>query len=143
MLYAIPNELTIGDYEVGWNRQLSEVDKEFISTMYPLEEKPVTELTVGATAVSASIGKHGEEDIFRFKASKKGQYTIETKGKTDVVMALFGPSNQTNMIAEDDDSGSGRNAKIATTVNQGTYYVRIRHYRPTGTGKYNISVKPK
>lgn len=143
MLYAIPNELTIGDYEVGWNRQLSEVDKEFIGTMYPLEDKPVTELTVGAPAVSASIGKHGEEDLFRFKVSKKGPYTIETKGKTDVVMALFGPNNQTDLLAEDDDSGSGRNAKIVTTLKQGTYYVRIRHYRPTGTGKYKISVKPE
>lgn len=40
MLYAIPNELTIGDYEVGWNTKLSEVDKYFIGEMYPKPQKP-------------------------------------------------------------------------------------------------------
>jgi serralysin len=34
MLYAIPNELTIGDFEVGWNTQLSDIDKEFIQQQY-------------------------------------------------------------------------------------------------------------
>ncbi|WP_405131142.1 M12 family metallopeptidase [Paenibacillus sp. FSL H8-0317] len=35
MLYAIPNELTIGEYQVGWNTNLSEMDKEFASQYYP------------------------------------------------------------------------------------------------------------
>jgi hypothetical protein len=35
MLYPIPNEHTIGDYEVGWNRVLSELDKSMIAKMYP------------------------------------------------------------------------------------------------------------
>lgn len=37
MLFPIPNELTIGDYEVGFNSKLSLKDKEFISQMYPKE----------------------------------------------------------------------------------------------------------
>lgn len=35
MCYQIPNELTIGDYEVGWNRVLSDTDKSYIKQMYP------------------------------------------------------------------------------------------------------------
>lgn len=35
MLYAIPNKLTTGNYEVGWNTEMSEVDKQFIGEMYP------------------------------------------------------------------------------------------------------------
>jgi serralysin len=35
MLYAIPNSLTKGDYEVDFNRTLSEMDKKFIKEMYP------------------------------------------------------------------------------------------------------------
>ncbi|APB75620.1 M12 family metallopeptidase [Paenibacillus polymyxa] len=35
MLYAIPDELTIGEYKVGWNTDLSETDKEFASRYYP------------------------------------------------------------------------------------------------------------
>lgn len=35
MLYAVPKELTVGGYEVGWNRELSETDKQFIAKIYP------------------------------------------------------------------------------------------------------------
>lgn len=35
MLYPIPNEHTVGDYEVGWNRTLSDQDEKFIAEMYP------------------------------------------------------------------------------------------------------------
>lgn len=38
MLYPIPKEHTIGDYEVGWNRVLSKQDKAFIADMYPFEK---------------------------------------------------------------------------------------------------------
>ncbi|PEU23779.1 M12 family metallopeptidase [Bacillus wiedmannii] len=35
MQYPVPNELTIGDYEIGWNEHLSELDKKFIKELYP------------------------------------------------------------------------------------------------------------
>jgi serralysin len=35
MQYPVPNELTIGDFEIGWNTELSEMDKIFIAKMYP------------------------------------------------------------------------------------------------------------
>jgi hypothetical protein len=35
MLYPIPRQLTDGKMEVGWNRQLSKTDKDFIGQMYP------------------------------------------------------------------------------------------------------------
>jgi len=35
MHYAVPNELTIGDFEVGWNTVLSPTDKSFIASVYP------------------------------------------------------------------------------------------------------------
>ncbi len=35
MMYAVPNELTIGNYQIGWNSVLSKSDKEFISKLYP------------------------------------------------------------------------------------------------------------
>lgn len=141
MLYSIPNELTIGDFEIGWNTKLSATDKAFIGTIYPLEEKPVMELTIGGPAVRADIGAHGEEDLFKFVVPAAGHYLIETQGPTDVVMGLFGPDSQTELIAEDDDSGRWLNARIATELQPGTYYVRIRHYRPTGTGEYEVLVQ--
>ena len=35
MQYPVSNEHTTRDFEIGWNTELSETDKEFISTMYP------------------------------------------------------------------------------------------------------------
>ncbi|MDR4481551.1 MAG: pre-peptidase C-terminal domain-containing protein [Nitrospira sp.] len=143
MHYPVSNDLTLGDFEVGWNRDLSATDKEFIGTMYPKTLAPdVTSIAVGAAPVEASIGKHGEEDLFSFTVGAKGPYILETKGSTDVVMVLLGPNDKTTMIAEDDDSGRNYNAKIATKLDSGTYYARVRHYKPTGTGKYGISVRP-
>jgi hypothetical protein len=141
MIYAIPNEHTIGDYEVGWNKELSEMDKRFIRTCYPFEEKSAVELKIGAKPTSAEIGAHAEEDLFSFSVPKKGRYTVATTGWTDVVMTLFGPDDPTQLAAEDDDSGSAGNAKITTALAKGTYHILVRHYRPTGTGQYSISVK--
>jgi len=35
MMYPIPNSITVGNYEVGWNNELSTGDKKFIGKMYP------------------------------------------------------------------------------------------------------------
>lgn len=35
MLYAIPSSLTTNGFEVGWNRVLSDMDKKFMSQLYP------------------------------------------------------------------------------------------------------------
>ncbi len=40
MLYAIPNELTVGDWSVGWNKALSATDKRFIAEQYPGADAP-------------------------------------------------------------------------------------------------------
>ena len=141
MLYPIPNEFTIGDFEVGFNTTLSDMDKSFIATIYPPEEPDEQELEVDAPAVEASIGEHGEEDRFRFEVTSGGKYAVETDGPTDVVMALLGPDDPALLVAEDDDSGSGSNAKIVAALEAGTYIVRVRHFRPTGTGSYGVSVK--
>jgi hypothetical protein len=141
MLYPIPNEFTLGDFEVGWNRELSAMDKEFVATIYPKEENPIVEIKIGARPTRAEIGKHGEEDFFNFAVQQKGRYVIQTGGRTDVVMTLFGPDNRTKLVAEDNDSGRWGNARIGAELRPGTYYVLIRHYRPTGTGKYAVSVK--
>ena len=100
----------------------------------------MVDLTVNGQPTEADIGEHGEEDLFRFIVPAQAGYTIETGGRTDVVMGLFGPNDRTIQIAQDDDSGKGLNARISTNLEPGTYYLRIRHFRPRGTGKYTISV---
>ncbi len=140
MLYSVDNRLTIGDWEVGWNRELSDLDKSFIRGRYPATEKPITDLTVGGSPKDAAIGTAGEVDWYKFVVGQSGRHVIATTGKTDVVMSLHGPDNQTALLGFDDDSGVGLNAKIQRTLGAGTYFVQVRHYGRTGVGKYQVTV---
>ena len=149
MLYAFPAEWTIGGVSTHANDVLSRLDKEFVAgaRMYPKTQPGLpgaTVLTVGSPRVEAAIGQPGEEDLFRFHADADGAYEIDTRGKTDVYLKLFGPNSPTALIAEDDDSGYGLNPRIRAALKQGDYYAQVRHYdRSTGTGKYSIGVKKR
>jgi hypothetical protein len=141
MLYAIPNSLTVGDFEVGWNRRLSENDKAFIGRIYPKTVTEAKALVVNGDAVQAEIGTVGEEDLFAFRVPKTARYEIGTSGGTDLVMMLLGPDSQTRLVADDDDSGPGLNPLIREVLMPGRYWARVRHYSKGGKGKYSIRVK--
>jgi len=140
MLYPIPNAHTIGDFEVGWNGALSPTDKSFVGVLYPMAAKPIVDLIVDDEPTKAAIGEKNEQDLFRFAVTTARRYRIETRGWTDVVVTLFGADTLVDRLAEDDDSGMGFNAKIVCDLQPGTYYVQVRHFRPKGTGEYEISV---
>jgi serralysin len=141
MCYAVPDELTLGDYEIGWNRVLSPSDKEFIAVAYPRAAPAEREIQVNGASVAERIGRHQEADLFQFRAAAAGTYTIETAGPTDVVVTLFGPDDPRRFVAEDDDTGEGRNARIVEDLTGGLYRIKVRHYSPRGTGSYQISVR--
>ncbi|MDX1415003.1 MAG: M12 family metallopeptidase [Candidatus Promineifilaceae bacterium] len=140
MLYSVPNKFTIGDFEVGFNRELSDTDKTFISTLYPKEEKPAVNLTINARSRVGDIGEHGEEDLYQFMVAQQGVYRVQSGGWTDVVMTLSGPDDPGALIAHDDDSGFLWNAMITAELQPGMHFVNIRHHKPQGTGKYRIRV---
>lgn len=141
MLYPVPNRHTIGDYEIGWNRELSQGDKDFIAVQYPATVKEPNELAVDGDRAAESIGKHGEEDSFWFVVEQPGEYVVETHGNADLVMALFGPDNPDAKVAEDDDSGRTYNARIAEKLDPGKYSLRVWHYWPKlTTGNYEVSL---
>ncbi|HKP28343.1 MAG TPA: M12 family metallopeptidase [Gemmatimonadales bacterium] len=147
MLYFFPASWTLNGIGTEANEVLSDLDKQFIAgaRMYPKTGGTVstaTELKVNArTRTRESIGKMGEEDLFRFTAASDGRYVIDTRGPTDVVMKLFGPGSETALIAEDDDSGYATNARIASKLIAGNYFVQVRHYnRASGMGNYSIKV---
>jgi hypothetical protein len=148
MLYFFPASWTLNGIGTKANEVLSAMDTAFVAgaTMYPGVGAPTpvgTALKVNAAKrTAASIGKAGEEDLFTFTASRDGRYVIDTRGPTDVVMKLFGPGSQASLIAEDDDSGKGLNARIAASLIAGEYFVQVRHYhRRSGSGKYSIGVR--
>nr|ABK97392.1 metalloprotease [uncultured bacterium] len=137
MLYPIPNEFTVGDFEVGWNRDLSADDKEFIGRMYP---KPANELIVDDPPRASEISRYGEIDTYTFLVTQKGSYRIETDGRTDLVMLLYGPEDDTKLIAADDDSGRRLNPRITEELDWGKYTVRLQHFSQRQTGKYAVGV---
>lgn len=144
MLYAIPKTWTLDGFQSEPNEVLSQVDRTFIGDPknYPFDQAGTTAVALPVLEMKAtqgSIGKSGERDLFTFSAAMPGRFMIETEGSTDVVMSLYGPNSQTNLLSEDDDSGSDRNAKIIADLNAGTYYVQVRHFG-SGTGAYGIRV---
>lgn len=148
MLYFFPASWTLNGIGTKANDILSVLDKQFIAgaKMYPREGTIIpdaTELKVNARLrTQASIGKFGEEDLFKFTVTTGGRYVIDTRGPTDVVMKLFGPDSPTALIAEDDDSGISTNARIAVSLIPGLYFVQVRHYNfEEGTGNYSVKVR--
>ena len=144
MLYAFPAEWTLDGQGTHANEKLSDLDKQFVASaeMYPRAEPIDTravELDVAAS-VQAEIATGGEEDLYKFKVEEPGVHTIETLGATDVVLALFGPDSETAFLAEDDDGGIGRNARITANLQPGTYFAAVRHYSDTATGSYRVLV---
>ena len=144
MLYPILNELTDGDWEVGWNAQLSAQDKEFMSNNYPFDEAKTgvtgetAVLSLNAPPLSSTIYSPGEIKRFSFTADVRGQYYFETSGNMDVFMSIFAANNGQQPLAEDDDGGEGWNAKLLVELDPGDYEVQVRHYNDTGTGSFAI-----
>jgi hypothetical protein len=147
MLYFFPASWTVSGVGTGANEVLSAMDKAFIAgeKMYPRNAPTpdeAKELTIGAKSrTRATIGTFGEEDLYRFTAPTDGDYVIDTRGSTDVVLKLFGPNSRTALIAEDDDSGVDFNARIGARLRAGEYFAQVRHYNlQSGVGRYSIRV---
>lgn len=100
-----------------------------------------TELVVNGPDIQGNIAAANESDVYSFMASQIATYTIATSGSTDTFLTLNGPNNQNAFISEDDDSGPETNSRIVRVLTPGMYYVRVRHYSPSGTGAYGLSVQ--
>lgn len=142
MLYAFPAEWTLNGVGTHANDDLSRLDKDFIVSekMYPgraNRDDGAVELQIGE-AVDAEIKEAGEQDVFKFEAVEAGNYTVQTLGSMDAVLALFGPDNKTTFIAENDDGGVGLNSLLHVALSEGTYYAQVRHYSQHRTGDYKI-----
>ncbi|TPQ27214.1 tyrosinase family protein [Methylomonas koyamae] len=98
------------------------------------------EILVNGPVVQGNIAAANESDVYTFMVSAAVSHTITTSGSTDTFISLYGPNSQTSFVTQDDDSGPGTNSQIVRVLLPGQYFVRVRHYSPTGTGAYGISV---
>ncbi len=95
--------------------------------------------TVSRDVVRNSYINRGETEEFRITVEFSQTLTVYSTGRTDTYGYLLDSSGRE--LARNDDSGpySGigyDNFRISRQVSPGTYYVRVRHSRSTGTGGY-------
>ena len=140
MMYDFPADLMANNVAVPGGKVLSPTDIAFIKAWYPKAAPAETPLVIGAQAKAASIGVAGERDTFGFTVKTAGSYRVETRGTTDVVMTLAGPDSPNKLVAEDDDSGIGLNARITSHLLPGRYQAIVHHFDAARTGKYSIAV---
>jgi hypothetical protein len=143
MLYAFPTEWTTNGFGTHENEKLSSLDEQFVrsAAMYPRDSAPDAETPVAVVeSTVAAIGVPGEVDVFVFDVTVAGSHTVQTLGTSDIYMTLLGPDNPTQKVAEDDDSGAGRNAQITSELGPGKYYVRVRHFSDRATGDYRLLI---
>jgi hypothetical protein len=142
MLYSFPASWTEDGFHTNPNDALSTLDKTFARHVYPgrgTVQPAATPLDVYSPQ-SADIGAPAEEDRYRFTANSAGRYVLETHGTTDLVMTLYDANGQ--KLAQDDDTGEGRNPRITADLTPGDYAVQVRHYnQASGTGRYSIGVR--
>jgi len=141
MIYPIPVEFVSDiSYAVGWNKVLSETDKQYISSLYPRSFSPAPEIVIDGPRIFGRIGVFGEIDVYTFAVQQTDTYRIETYGNLDTVLTLYGPDNDHLMLAKDDDEGGAKNARIVAQLLPGGYKVRVHHFNKRGTGNYEIAV---
>lgn len=142
MEYAIPDSLTIGSYAIGWNTAFSPSDIEFMRRQYPKAAPVMTELMLGKR-VDSALATAGEVDEYHFSVATAATYIISTEGPTNTVLALHGPADRGSVLAWDDDSGKGTNARIVRKLQPGEYWLTVRHKTASAIGSYSIGVKKR
>jgi hypothetical protein len=140
MHYAIPEQLTIGTYSVGWNTELSPTDIAFMRSQYPATDTAPVELAIGPAATVAAMGAAGEVDTFHVDVPVPRTYIATTTGALDTVLTLHGPSDPGIVVAWDDDRGRGGNGRIVRRLEPGSYWLTVRHKSAGATGGYRVRV---
>lgn len=90
---------------------------------------------------SHSIHVAGDVDWVRIRPIQTGTYQIQTSGDGDMKLGLYA-SNGTTLLASDDDSGIGLNARIGYVLNANTdYYIKAYTYSTSVlVDEYGLSV---
>lgn len=103
-----------------------------------------TSIQNDGTSVAGNIETGGDVDFFSFVAASGTEYVLSTGSLgtgMDSLLTLFG-TDGASVLGEDDDSGGNYASLLRWTAPAaGTYYVRVRHYNPTGTGTYRVSAR--
>ena len=112
-----------------------------ITIVKPNGTPPPKNIPVAPPSTEGNLTEFRQKDLYQVVVEDQGVYKFETSGPTNVMMTLYGPNNRHTRIAQDLDSGEGRNAKIVKSLESGKYFVEVRHQSIFGFGKYEVSVQ--
>jgi hypothetical protein len=117
------------------------------SVVFPDEYEPDSwdnpvpfEIHVGDNAPTMTRNFHegDDEDFFLFIPERSGRLTMETTGSIDTYMNFYNYDSG-DELAENDDGGSGSNARISYNVRAGTRYLAtVRGYGRSSAGNYGF-----
>jgi len=96
---------------------------------------------LGGTAGSSlddRIAGSGEVRTYTVDIPANGRYAFHSDGPSDVTAQLIGPEGQ--VLARDDDGGSGYNFRISADLGAGSYTLEVRHCC-NGTGPYTVRLE--
>jgi hypothetical protein len=87
--------------------------------------------------IYASFRTRSDLDYYRLEipAPGNGRLTVYTESDLDTVLTLYDSNEE--IIDQDDDSGSGTNARISTPVPAGTVYIEVRELE-NDRGRYTL-----
>ncbi|MBQ3151615.1 MAG: InlB B-repeat-containing protein [Clostridia bacterium] len=92
-----------------------------------------------SASYDASIDFSNQEIFYSFTPSSSGKYHLESSGSLDTRIFLYNASG--SQLGYDDDSGSGVNFRLTSTLSAGTkYYIKVRAYS-SNTGSFSFSIK--
>lgn len=96
---------------------------------------------VAGETQSHSIHVAGDEDWIRIRPVQSGSYQIQTSGDGDMKLDLYA-ANGTTLLASDDDSGVGLNARIGYNLTANTdYYIKAYAYNSSSViNEYGVGV---
>ena len=92
--------------------------------------------------LNSTLGVAGDVDLYRIDVTTGGLGYFLTTGNTDTDLILY-DSNGT-FIAQDNHGGAGYNAYLASILESGVYYLRVRSGEASSqpqTGAYRLSLR--
>ncbi|MCB4762201.1 MAG: hypothetical protein LGB06_08110, partial [Sulfurovum sp.] len=141
--FKMTQTVTAGTYYVEVeHRSISETGSyvfvsQFIADDHSNTKGKATAINLNTTT-PGNIEVAGDKDWFKIVIPSTGTLVVNTTGATDTKGALL--SENGVQVASDDNSGASDNFKITKAITVvGTYYIKIKHHSPTGTGNYSLA----
>ena len=116
----------------------------FTNTLTVAEEDDHGDMPADATPISVPSATRGvlghpeDKDVFRVRVERPGWLGVTTSGTTDTHGTLT--DEHGTIVGSDDDEGDDLNFFIAARVVPGDWFIEVRGFDRSVTGRYNLVV---